>query len=100
MSAVGIPRALLTYHYLPTWRAFFEALDIEVVVSPQTTGETVTRGAARVVSETCLPVALTRAGRSILPSTDMLLEAGDVVDVSTTAKGIAELRNCLMGKEA
>jgi len=52
------------------------------------------------LSEKCLPVALTRAGRSILPSTDMLLEAGDVIDVSTSAKGITELRNCLMGKDA
>ncbi len=57
-------------------------------------------GELLAVSETCLPVALTRAGRSALPSPEMLLEAGDVVDISTTAKGIEELRNCLIGKEA
>jgi len=48
----------------------------------------------------CLPVALTRAGSSSLPSADTGLEAGDVLDVSTTAKGIAALRACLSGKEA
>jgi trk system potassium uptake protein TrkA len=57
-------------------------------------------GELLAVSETCLPVALTRAGRSTLPSPDMLLEVGDVIDVSTTAKGIAELRVCLTEKEA
>jgi predicted nucleotide-binding protein (sugar kinase/HSP70/actin superfamily) len=56
VSAVGIPRALLYYHYAPVWRAFFDALGIEVVVSPPTMGETLTLGAARVVSETCMPV--------------------------------------------
>jgi predicted nucleotide-binding protein (sugar kinase/HSP70/actin superfamily) len=40
------------------WRAFFEALGIETVISPPTTSETLTRGAARVVPETCLPVKI------------------------------------------
>ncbi len=57
-------------------------------------------GELLAVPETCLPVALTRAGRSSLPSQDRLLEDGDVVNVSTTAQGIAELRNLLAGKEA
>jgi trk system potassium uptake protein TrkA len=51
-------------------------------------------------AEPCLPVALTRAGCSSLPSADTGLEAGDVLDVSTTAKGIAALRASLAGKEA
>lgn len=36
--------------------AFFETLDVQVVVSPPTTHETLARGAARVVAETCMPV--------------------------------------------
>jgi predicted nucleotide-binding protein (sugar kinase/HSP70/actin superfamily) len=55
MSTVGLPRALLYYNYAPIWRAFFQALGIEVVISPPTTSQTLTRGAARVVPETCLP---------------------------------------------
>lgn len=50
--------------------------------------------------DTCLPVALTRAGRSSLPAPETVLESGDVLDVSTTAKGIDALRACLTGKEA
>jgi predicted nucleotide-binding protein (sugar kinase/HSP70/actin superfamily) len=81
VGTVGIPRALLYYHYIPVWRAFFGALDIEVIVSPPTTGQTVTRGAERVVSETCLPVkvycghVLSLLGRVdcvLVPSVDRL----------------------------
>jgi trk system potassium uptake protein TrkA len=43
----------------------------------------------------CLAVALTRAGRAILPSDEMLLEAGDVVLLSATADGIEVLRQQL-----
>ncbi len=37
------------------------------------------------------PVAITRAGRSFLPDTSILLEAGDVVHVSATFDGIGAL---------
>lgn len=50
--------------------------------------------------EACLPVALTRAGRSSLPSPDAVLEMGDLIAVSATAPGIVCLRNVLSGKEA
>lgn len=58
MSAIGLPRALLYYHYAPMWRALFRALGIEVVVSPPTTRETLALGGARVISEMCMPVKL------------------------------------------
>jgi len=52
---LGLPRALLYYQYYPMWRTFFEHLGAETVVSSPTTRRTLTMGAARVVSETCLP---------------------------------------------
>lgn len=39
----------------------------------------------------CLPVAVTRAGRAMLPKDDTELEAGDVVNLSSTLEGIQEL---------
>ena len=39
----------------------------------------------------CVPVALTRAGRAMLPNRDVLLEEGDVVHLSATAEGIRAL---------
>jgi predicted nucleotide-binding protein (sugar kinase/HSP70/actin superfamily) len=81
VNVVGVPRALLTHHYEPTWRAFYGALGIEMVVSPPTTGDTLARGAARVVSETCMPVkvycghVLSLLGRVdcvLVPSVDQL----------------------------
>jgi predicted nucleotide-binding protein (sugar kinase/HSP70/actin superfamily) len=56
VTSIGLPRALLYYHYAPLLRAFLEALDVEVVVSPPTNRDTLTQGAARVIVETCLPV--------------------------------------------
>lgn len=49
--------------------------------------------------ESCIPVALTRAGRSSLPAQETILETGDLVAISATAEGIACLRNVLAGKE-
>ena len=53
--------------------------------------------AARPVSDLlqggdCVAAAVTRAGRSMLPTPEMLLEAGDVVHVSATREGMDRLR--------
>ena len=56
MIRIGIPRALLYYQYFPAWKAFFEELGAEVVVSPPTTQAMLAGGSARVVADTCLPV--------------------------------------------
>ena len=56
MIRIGIPRALLYYQYYPMWKAFFEELGAEVVVSPPTTQVMLSAGSSRVVADTCLPV--------------------------------------------
>ncbi len=56
MIRIGIPRALLYYQYYPMWRAFFEELGAEVVLSPPTTQAMLSEGSARVIADTCLPV--------------------------------------------
>jgi trk system potassium uptake protein TrkA len=43
----------------------------------------------------CLPAALTRAGKALLPQEDVVLQPGDVVLVSATMQGIEELRSQL-----
>ena len=49
----------------------------------------------------CLPVALTRAGRALLPDTDTVLQSGDMLNVSATFTGIKALRAQLdIGTEA
>lgn len=48
----------------------------------------------------CLTVALTRAGRAMLPSCDLRLEVGDVIYLSATLGGIEALRRRLaLGQE-
>jgi trk system potassium uptake protein TrkA len=54
------------------------------------------RGLGEMLSPAaCLPVALTRAGKAVLPAAGTLLEAGDVVHVSATREGIEALRRRL-----
>ncbi|MDD3238072.1 MAG: acyl-CoA dehydratase activase-related protein [Candidatus Gastranaerophilales bacterium] len=53
---IGIPRALSFYNFYPFWFGFFNDLGIKIVLSDRTTKETMSTGAALVVSETCLPV--------------------------------------------
>jgi trk system potassium uptake protein TrkA len=46
-------------------------------------------------SEAYVPVSVTRAGRAILPSANMVLKAGDVLYISATLDGIEALRKRL-----
>lgn len=55
-SIVGIPRALFYYQHAVLWRALFEELGLQAVVSPQTNKEILDLGAARAVDGCCLPL--------------------------------------------
>jgi len=57
-SKVGIPRALLYYHFFPMWQAFFQTLGAEVVVSGRSTKSMLNRGVELAVEDACLPVKL------------------------------------------
>lgn len=46
-------------------------------------------------AEGCVPVALTRAGRAILPSSDIVLRRGDILNWSATWEGMDILRQRL-----
>ncbi|MFC2067524.1 acyl-CoA dehydratase activase-related protein [Chloroflexota bacterium] len=56
MISIGIPRALFYFRYYPMFKAFFEAMGVEVIVSPPTTQTVLSSGSSRVVADTCLPV--------------------------------------------
>lgn len=51
---VGIPKAFLYYRYHTLWETFFEALNIEVVLSPDTNKEILQQGTMYAIDETCL----------------------------------------------
>ncbi|NLO89691.1 MAG: hypothetical protein GX088_05105 [Clostridia bacterium] len=55
---VGIPRALFYYYLFPLWKAFFEYLGAQVVVSPPTNKEILNMGVRESVDEACLPVKI------------------------------------------
>jgi predicted nucleotide-binding protein (sugar kinase/HSP70/actin superfamily) len=51
---IGIPRALMFYRYLPLWRAFFEGLGWEVMIS----GGARQKGKIIYFEDSCLPMKL------------------------------------------
>ena len=55
---IGIPRAMSFYHDYPFYFGFFSDLGIKIVLSDVTTKQTLSAGAALVVTETCLPVKI------------------------------------------
>ena len=55
-GTVGIPRALIQHETLPFWFTLMRELGYDVVVSPPTNREIITRGAEAVATETCFPV--------------------------------------------
>ncbi|HHY93262.1 MAG TPA: hypothetical protein GX511_07965 [Firmicutes bacterium] len=55
---LGLPRALLYYHYYPLWVTFWQQLGVEVVTSPPTNKEILNQGVLTAVPEACLPVKI------------------------------------------
>ncbi|RMF97837.1 MAG: CoA activase [Candidatus Schekmanbacteria bacterium] len=53
---VGIPRILYFYELFPMWKAFFEELGCEVVLSSPTNKSIIERGVENVAAETCFPI--------------------------------------------
>lgn len=85
----------------PTQKAVFAAGNgevevFEVHIPARWHGRTI--GDILKESPGCYPVALTRAGRSTLPESTMLLEEGDLFLVSSTSEAIHLLDACLEAK--
>ncbi len=55
---VGIPRALIFYDLFPYWRAFFDALGIDIVLSDATNPQIVTDTQNHAMAESCFPMKL------------------------------------------
>jgi len=62
----------------------------EMMIPPACDGKTL--GYLLQNNPNCLPVALTRAGRAILPDPETILMTGDMLNVSATFSGIRALR--------
>ena len=80
--------------YQATLRTVFSAGNGEVEIYEFSVPEAWSGRALRELmpASGCLAVALTRAGRAMLPSPDLRLESGDVLNLSATLEGITALR--------
>lgn len=57
-KVIGIPKALLYYKYKDLWISFFENLDCDIIVSPNTNKETLEIGKKYVLDEACLSMKI------------------------------------------
>ncbi|MCK5552430.1 MAG: hypothetical protein KAJ09_04735, partial [Deltaproteobacteria bacterium] len=55
---VGIPRALLYYHYFPLWNTFFRELGAQVVVSRPSTRRVLEEGFKFADDDVCIPIKM------------------------------------------
>jgi len=55
---IGIPKALLYYKYKDLWTKFFENLDCDIIISPNTNRETLEIGKQYVLDEACLSMKI------------------------------------------
>lgn len=55
---IGLPRALLYYRYRTLWRAFFQSLGMESVVSSPTDRDILEQGTALAIDEACLSLKI------------------------------------------
>lgn len=55
---IGIPRAMLYYEYGVLWKEFFNKLNIETLVSPESNKNILKNGADISIDENCLPCKL------------------------------------------
>lgn len=51
---IGIPRSFIYYYYIDMWKYFFDALNIEVIISPKTNKEILDLGIKYSNDEMCL----------------------------------------------
>lgn len=57
-SKVGIPRAMLYHEFGSLWNAFFQYMDIPVVISGETNKQILNRGTLLAMDESCLPLKI------------------------------------------
>jgi predicted CoA-substrate-specific enzyme activase len=55
---LAMPRALTFYDLFPYWRAFFNALDVELILSEVTNPKIINHASEHAVAETCFPAKL------------------------------------------
>jgi predicted nucleotide-binding protein (sugar kinase/HSP70/actin superfamily) len=53
---IGLPRAMMFYHFSPLWRTFWEELGFPLLVSPATNAAILEQGKSLTRSDLCLPI--------------------------------------------
>lgn len=92
---VAIPRAMIFYDLFPYWRAFFKALDIEIVLSAATNPAIIRKTLELATTETCFPAKLVYGHVADLLDTDAdFIFLPSVINRENTAPGQLENNYC------
>jgi predicted nucleotide-binding protein (sugar kinase/HSP70/actin superfamily) len=70
---IGIPRSMTYFWFYPFWKAYFDYLKIETIVSPPTNKEILNAGLKLAVDEACLPIKI------FLGHVDYLINKADFI---------------------
>jgi len=57
-TRIGIPRALAYFAYYPFWKGFFQSLQVEMVLSSETSKGLLDLGVKEAVADACVPIKL------------------------------------------
>ncbi len=88
-KVIGIPRAISYYGNYPFYYGYFNALNIEIILSDKTTTDIINKGVEKVVSDTCLPIKV-YVGHVL-----NLLEKGcDTIFVPSLQSSAFKINNC------
>ena len=55
-QCLGIPRGMMYYHFFPLWKAFWERMGFQILVSPVSSPEIAEAGLGLTGTDLCLPV--------------------------------------------
>jgi trk system potassium uptake protein TrkA len=109
-TTYDIPNVVVR-NYDPRWQPLQEAFGLQVISSASWGAhrleellygadmQSVFSAGNGEVEIECVPAALTRSGRAMLPAYDTLLEECDVIHVSATLEGIEALRRRLYSQK-
>jgi trk system potassium uptake protein TrkA len=61
----------------------------ELIINKEMAGRTVED---LIACDNCIPVALTRAGKAVMPGSETVVKAGDVLHISATFEGVENMR--------
>ncbi len=94
-ARIGIPRSLFFHEFFPFWKAFFNELNMEVILSEKTNKQLIHKSLENLAAETCFPIKVTHGHVLSLLDKDIdYLFLPSVISLDCNMKGEQGNVNC------